>query len=374
MENKELDNLDISTPAKLKTVLHERLKNMGVFESCALLDYPDYFNIGDHLIWLGTVFYLTHVRKIKIKYTASCDSFSASEMEKQIGQAPILLQGGGNLGDLWPRYQRFREKIISKYKDNPIIILPQSIYFIEQNNLLETAGIFNSHPHLILFVRDNYSYEIAKQYFSNCQVFKSPDMASNLIDIVDLPLPPNPQHLTLFHCRQDKELNQAFATVQLPNLVVEDWVSYQWISREKIQDSSALYWRIPGLVRLIREVWQRRLGKPQEWLSYHLWYSFYNFSQLFELTFSPTIYQESLRLTHSGIYQFNQYKCVVTNRLHGHILCLLLGKPHIFLPNYYYKNKAYYETWSQGIRWCNFLEDPSRLNAEADKMLRNIKN
>ena len=46
----------------------------------------------------------------------------------------ILLQGGGNWGDLWDRHQKFRLKVIQKYKNHRIIILPQSIYYKELDN------------------------------------------------------------------------------------------------------------------------------------------------------------------------------------------------------------------------------------------------
>jgi pyruvyl transferase EpsO len=62
-----------STPEKLTELLHKALGKLGTFEQCALLDYPDHGNIGDHLIWLGEVFYLTDVLKTKINYAASVD-------------------------------------------------------------------------------------------------------------------------------------------------------------------------------------------------------------------------------------------------------------------------------------------------------------
>jgi len=37
--------------------------------------YPDHFNIGDHLIWLGNIFF-TDILKTKINYAASSKDFS----------------------------------------------------------------------------------------------------------------------------------------------------------------------------------------------------------------------------------------------------------------------------------------------------------
>jgi pyruvyl transferase EpsO len=39
-------------------------------------------------------------------------------------------------------------------------------------------------------------------------------------------------------------------------------------------------------------------------------------------------------------------RAVITDRLHGHILSLLLGLPHVVLDNSYGKNRAFYETWT----------------------------
>jgi len=58
------------------------------------------------------------------------------------------------------------------------------------------------------------------------------------------------------------------------------------------------------------------------------------------------------------VWQFSQCPAIVTNRLHGHILCVLLGIPHVFLPNSYYKNEAFYSTWTHDLPGCRFVADP----------------
>lgn len=93
------------TPLSIKEELHKALGQLDSFESCALLNYPNYLNLGDHLIWLGTVIYFTDVLKTKIKYASAIKDFSPTVMEDKIGKAPIFLHGGGNLGDLWYHHQ-----------------------------------------------------------------------------------------------------------------------------------------------------------------------------------------------------------------------------------------------------------------------------
>jgi pyruvyl transferase EpsO len=279
------ENSTNSMPEKLKEVLHKALGKLEAFEQCALLDYPDHPNIGDNLIWLGEVFYLTDVLNAKINYAASVEDFSGVEMEKQVGKAPILLHGGGNLGDLWPVYQNFREHIISNYQDRPIIILPQSIYFTEHSNLIKTAQVFNSHPNLTLFVRDNYSYEIALQYFSNCQIIKAPDMALQMVNLPGLSFNSSRNQSILYHCRTDKELNQnsSPASIDLPNLVVEDWTSYKY--------DSQYYKELPSKwakrMALISEGLQQGTVIPTEWISRQIWKHFHPYASKFNTLYIP---------------------------------------------------------------------------------------
>ncbi|WP_371357584.1 polysaccharide pyruvyl transferase family protein, partial [Hydrocoleum sp. CS-953] len=167
----------------IKQTLHESLKNLGNFEKCALLQYPRHINIGDHLIWLGTVFYLTNVLKTKIAYASSLESFSQAEMDEKIGDSPIILHGGGNLGDVWYKQQKFREDVISKNHHRQIIVMPQTIYFQNKSYLEKSAKVFNSHPNLTLCVRDRYSYDLAIKHFDNCRVILAPDMAFQMAEM-----------------------------------------------------------------------------------------------------------------------------------------------------------------------------------------------
>lgn len=363
--------MGFTTPADLQQQLHQALSHLGSLPECVLLDYPDYLNIGDHLIWLGTIFYLTDVSATKIKYIASINSFSAAEMDKNLGDAPILLQGGGNLGDSWQRHQKFREHIINKYRDRPIFILPQSIYFSQPAALQQAAQIFNSHPNLTIFVRDNYSHQIAQQAFHQCRIIKAPDMALQMVGMPGLTTKTSNKKSLLYHCREDSELNPAFSPQQinLPNLTIQDWISYQWIYREKLGDRPEWYWRLPGIIRLIREGWQRGFAHPQAWISRQQWQHWHPYNFKLNSLAHSTWHQKSWSLMHSGIYQFQQYHLVITNRLHGHITCLLLGIPHIFLPNSYHKNEYFYQTWTAEIPFCGFVNDPTQIKVAIEKLL-----
>jgi len=356
----------ISTTSDITKLLHKSLEALGRFDNCALLDYPSHPNIGDHLIWLGTIFYLTNVLKTKINYAVSVTDFSEAVLEKQIGKSPILLHGGGNMGDLWSRFQIFREKIISTYQDRPIFVMPQSLYYANIENLEKTATIFNSHPDLTIFIRDNRSYETAIKYFDNCQIIKAPDMAFELVNIPGLKLKCKSDSSILYLYRQDRENNKAFSpsALGIPNLVVEDWISYTWMSKIP---KNWIY--IPGLVRLVREGWQRGLVTPTEWISRQGWEKLHPYATKFNTLYNPSIHRKSWSLMHSGIYQLQRHRLVITNRLHVHILCLLLGKPHVVLPGSYYKIESFYQTWTHKLPGCRFVKEPSQVKVAVQELL-----
>ncbi len=368
--------MDRSKLEKIRDSLHTALEKIPPFEQCALLDYPDYFNIGDHLIGLATIFYITDVIKAKINYIASIDDFSAQRLEQRLSQdAPIILQGGGNLGDLWPHHQLFRERIISQYRDRPIIIMPQCIYFANPENLSRAAAIFNAHPNLMLFTRDNYSYELACQHFSKCQVIKAPDMVFHMID---MPLPGyklNSKNPLLYLCRDDPELEQTFLpkTLGIPNLVVQEWDDSpkQWIyrGRGRFGELKEWYWRLPGMVLLVREGWQRGLAHPKQWLPRQKWERFHPYARKLDSLPDQFILRLSWSLMYTGVYQLLQSRLVISNRLHGHILSTLLGIPNILLPNSYYKNEAFYETWTYQIPYCKLIKQPSQVKESVEELL-----
>jgi len=369
-------------PDKIKKYLHESLGHIGAIQDCALLDYPNHKNIGDHLIWLGNIFYLTDVLKTNINYIASAGDFSDDIMGKQVGKSPILLHGGGNLGDIWASAQRFREYIISRYQDRRIIILPQSIYFRSQAKLEQSAKVFNSHPNLTLFTRDNYSYELATKHFWNCQIFKAPDTAFQMVGMPGLSSQSGASNSILFLSRTDKESNQLISpkALTIPNLVIEDWVAYhrQWSHEVEIKArlKKKFNWVlgqpesrvVAGLSQFHREVWQRGVLTPREWWHRQQWQLSHDYNTKFDHLYDPAKHRLSLSFMYSGMYQLKQYRLVITNRLHGHILCILLGIPHIFLPNSYYKNEGFYETWTYEVPFCRFVKDVTHIKGALEEL------
>lgn len=60
---------------------------------------------------------------------------------------------------------------------------------------------------------------------------------------------------------------------------------------------------------------------------------------------ASTFHAWSLSNLKRGVEILGASEIVITDRLHGHILCTLMGKPHVVLDNSYGKNFNYMESW-----------------------------
>ena len=125
-------------------------------------------------------------------------------LAKAVPNGPIMLHGGGNFGDIWPKMQHFREEVLTRYPGRTVIQLPQSIQFNDQSNLRRAAKAIARHKSFVLLVRDQVSHDVATNNF-DCVVQLCPDMAFCLGNFAQ---PTTPTHSTVFLLRTDKRGNQ----------------------------------------------------------------------------------------------------------------------------------------------------------------------
>ena len=52
-------------------------------------------------------------------------------------------------------------------------------------------------------------------------------------------------------------------------------------------------------------------------------------------------------------------RMVVTDRLHAHIFCLMMGIGHVLVSDASGKNRHFYETWTHDSNLCRFARDPA---------------
>ena len=287
--------------AKLQTIINTVLTPLiPASGGIALLDFPNYANVGDSAIWLGEIAYFNQ--------HALQPAYVCIQQHEKIPDGTLFLNGGGNFGDIWPQHQEFREEIIERYPDRKIIQLPQSIHFVSDKALRRSATIINKHKDFTLLVRDHNSLAIAKDAFT-CRIELCPDMAFCL---GKLEKPIQPVHQTLYLLRADKESASEFGVPS--DAIAVDWLVDDDLSAIRATD--------------VRQILQ--LGTKM----------FVKHSRR-ELYYRRLAEARLLR----GLKLLSSAECVITDRLHACILCTLLDIPHTSLDNCYGKISAFFETW-----------------------------
>jgi len=300
---------------------------IDVQEPCALIGFHDYQNVGDHAIWLGQRELLRRLNA-GLVYAASASTFSEAALRARMPRGTILLQGGGNFGDLWA-LQPFREKLITMFPEYRIIQLPQSICFLDARNLERTKAVIGRHSNFVLLVRDQRSLEIAEQHF-NTALALCPDMA---IGLGPLPSVRKPAIDILWLYRDDKECAERL-TIALPaNQESADWATAEGAFTHR------------AALQLIRK-WQ--VLSPR------------GVGIAVQLSIFDAIAWRRLRF---GLALLDKARVIVTNRLHGHILGLLSAKPHVVLGDRYGKIESFYKTWTRSaisVRFAQSCEEAAR--------------
>jgi pyruvyl transferase EpsO len=294
----------------------------------ALIDYPTGGNVGDQAIWLGTTAYFARRPEYNVAYISDRFKFSAERLDRCVPPgSTILIHGGGNLGDDYPSIQRFREDLITRFRDRRIIQMPQTVHFESEAAGRVAAAAFNSHPDLTLLVRDRRSEARARELF-DCRVELSPDMAFHL----DLPAPAGAEHEAVWLSRTDGE--GRFLPVAGAGILVTDWFDHmpsrlRWAPRyrARVLAGSAMA-RIPVAPAPLRRLRVGAFDAPA-W-SY----------------LAP------------GLQLLSRGEVLVTDRLHGHILSLLTGMPNVLLDNSYGKLRSYYDSWTSDSDRTWFASSP----------------
>ncbi len=347
-----MTEMQSETVSPLGSIVQRRLAEIPALaeaQHCGLLNHPSHGNVGDHLIWVAQVHYLERVRQISVDYITAPDRYCPMALEQAIGGQPIVLSGGGQLGDTWLWLQEFIERVILRHRRNPLIIFPQSIHFRDRARLQKASAILQGHPNLTLVLRDQASFRLAQDHFAGCRLILSPDMAFVLPvgDVVPesqgLP-PPASRRPWLVLRRRDKEgIPSSWERTLSPwrdRSDITDWLPLErrWIWGDR---------RLPfsrSVAGGVREILQRRLLMPRVAIKRHRWQrGLASHWQTFSRT-SP-LNRLSLDMVFEACTQMAGRQLVITDRLHGVICASILGVPCIAIDNRIGKLHNFLHTW-----------------------------
>jgi pyruvyl transferase EpsO len=296
----------------------------------ALLDFPRHFNVGDAAIWLGEIAALSEcgIRGADIRYVCDLATYDRDALRRSLGpDGVILFHGGGNFGDLWPRHQQFRESVVAEFPDRRIMVLPQSIHYSHQEGLKNAIRVFDAHPSLTILARDVFSYTLLKQEFK-ATADLCPDMAFCLG-----PVSRNvPDRDVLYLGRNDKEAVRATTEAVIDGADPCDWPAignaWQWRASDSLARLQISHRRVSSY-----------LARPVQSLA----------RASFNLMARERIESGRRLLSHGRV--------MVADRLHAHILALLMGIPHVLLDNSYGKLSRFHECWTSASKLTRTARD-----------------
>lgn len=328
------DRLRLQLNARIEQALLPRI-DQSTAHIC-IIDPPGHTNVGDNAILLGELAFLRrHFPTARLSYydvhnyTPGADRF--------IDQADMLLiHGGGNFGDIWPNHHALRLLVLERFRNKPILQLPQSIHFDDKKQVAETAAAIERHPRFCLAVRDEPSLAFGRRHF-NCEMVLSPDMAFAMPPIVR-----SPAKLDYFCLlRTDKEaVTSRQAIIDVVSATGRSFVAKDWLG-----ETTNL---VTELDRAMARLTRRSPAGAAPIRSSAMWLR----------------QRYAQRRVAYGIRLLSRGKAVVTDRLHAHILCCLLDIPHFFFDSYDGKIAAFHRTWTHAFADGTLVDSPGSLARE----------
>ena len=254
------------------------------------LDAASYNNLGDQAISYAMGLFLkeTYGEENYIEISEGQVLTCLSSLRSNIKENDVIaLVGGGNMGDLYPRYEAIRRKIIRNFPNNKIIIFPQTIDYTSDNygkkELERSIKIYNKHKFLTVCAREEKSYTIMKKLYSRTMLI--PDIVFYLYGLIKV----------------DDSIKRKGIGICLRN----DKESCLSIKEKE------------GLVAFVRS------GG----------YSTCALTTMTDQYVSNWNSETRLRCIKKKIQEFNNYQVIITDRLHGMIFSIIAGVPCIAIDN-----------------------------------------
>ena len=306
-----------------------------VHEPYALLDFPCYANVGDNAIWIGTLTALDALGFPPPAYTCDNRTFDPRALERRVGRGPILLLGGGNFGDLHRKHQRLREAVAAAFPHNRILQLPQTLHFGSAAAREQARRTLGAHRRLRVLVRDEASLAIARDDLG-LDAALAPDLA---LGFVPTPRAPPAAPLILWISRLDTWRRDP-PRVWAEHLEISDW------PRE------GQPWRVRKVRWLVamHQVGAARV-LPLRW----------PLSSAYEPLARWRVERALAWMSRASV--------IVTDRLHGHILAVMTGTPHVLLDDTLGKLRAFHDAWTRDSGLSTWANGPADALSRAQERL-----
>lgn len=301
---------------KMKLVIPINRYKKSVKNPVFLIFTPEHANLGDHAIAYAESILLNQAGiqyyEITGKTLYKLEQYGYLSI---LNHATILINGGGNLGNLWPLIEKMNRAIIKQNPDSKIYVFPNSIFYGEdeygRKEFEISKEIYNKHKNLYLCAREKISYDIMKNAYKNVKL--APDMVFTLNksqEIVE-------RKGCLWCMRNDVE--RTLADDQ------EDKLKQQLVDiyRDNIKDSNTV------------------------------------------LPYDVSVESRKEELERK-FKEFKSANLVVTDRLHGMIFAAITGTNCIVINSKSPKMKGCYE-WIKDLEYISFVDDMKNIDNIIEK-------
>lgn len=273
-----------------------------------LMGGPEYNNLGDHAIAYATQkFFEKHFPDVQyIEVTEEEVKCHLGQLKKKISAKDVLLlQGGGNLGNIYPDQQRIRSRIITAFPDNTIIMMPQTIHFTDDEEgrkvLGKTIRLYSHYGNVVLGARESISDKRIRKVFKSNVSYLTPDIV-----------------LSLDETRESERTGIALC----------------------LRDDAE------GVMELAEKNYIRKCCR-------HYTDDISAIDTCVDKEYSK---EERDDLLNDFFAEVSKRKLVITDRLHGMIFCAITNTPCIALANNNHKVYGVYK-WLKAVPWIQFCEN-----------------
>ncbi len=287
-----------------------------------LLQTPMHGNLGDHAIAEAEKKLIQDILpdRVFVELPSSIIKRMPHFVHYIVGKNPVLIHGGGFLGDLWHRESDIVANIVSMFPQNRIIIFPQTMYYDyneqRKSSFKRDIMLFGKHKDIWIFLREKVSYEFCIKTFPAVHAMLVPDIVFYLNGITAKP-------------------------------------------------SSQ------GILLCLRDDSEKVLSDDNENELYNILHSRFPQQKIIRTdTIGSSFISPGKRgdLVNELISDFSRARLVITDRLHGMIFSAISKTPCIAFGSVSHKTKGVYE-WLKNFNGIIYIDDFSDINSAIDQLL-----
>lgn len=320
----DLEKERLKIVARLREPLHAVFTKEILKESTRvfLLDFPDHANAGDSAIWLGEVEFLKRAQHRVAHFSCRCRACNLTSLQQVVRSSDaLLLHGGGNFGDLFSACNNdLRHKIVRQFPNNTIVVFPQTMVpWTDSTAWKVSSHIYCKYPRRFLFARDAVTYAAMQRVYACANVVVSlvPDMAFWMETPPFVANYSASKHDIVWLGRTDKE-KRGLDPQNATDALVVDWFGPDAQHPDPLSG----------------------------------------------------FFEQALYATKRAVRMLSQGRVVVTDRLHAHIISVIMGIPHVVMDNSFGKIRTFYQQWTKSVPYAFAAATPGEALSMARQLVK----